>query len=119
MATPVLARQMPATLGREEEEGLLRLCARGLDVAEWLAFGPRYFMSGVAMLLAQKQRSDDGRRACTLLAEALFPGSSTVEEFRRWLAQSPVTPSRFYPMLEQEKRLNGVAGAQSQGLGQT
>ena len=34
------------------------------------------------------------------LAEFLHPGITAPEVFSAWLAQSPVRPSRFLPMLE-------------------
>lgn len=95
---PRVSREMPASLGRKEEEALLALCASGsADVARWMGAGPRYFMAGLAVLVAGRRGAD--REALLLLAEALFPGITTKGEFGRWLKASPVKPSRFLPML--------------------
>jgi hypothetical protein len=93
---------MPASLGRKEEEALLDLCASGsTDVAQWMGLGSRYFMAGLAVLVAGRRGAD--RAALLLLAEALYPGVTSKEEFGRWLDASPVKPSRFLPMLAQRQ----------------
>lgn len=95
-----LPRELPSTYGREEEETLLDLCcAPTLDLRAWRQAGPRYFMAGVAMLLACARGMD--RESLAMLAEALYPGMSNPEVFGAWLKQSPVRPSRFLPMLRQ------------------
>ena len=38
------------------------------------------------------------------LAEALHPGATEPRVFARWLAETPLTPARFLPMLEAELR---------------
>ena len=99
---PRVAREMPTSLGRKEEEALLELCASGsTDVARWMNLRPRYFMAGLAVLVAGRRGAD--RAALLLLAEALFPGVTSKEEFGRWLETSPVKPSRFLPMLAQRQ----------------
>ena len=103
--TPRLPRDMPARFGREEEEALLLLCASGsLDLRRWLAAGPRYFMAGLAVLVAGMREAD--REGLLLLGEALYPGMSQVEVFRDWMAQSPLRPSRFLPMLRQRATIS-------------
>ncbi len=95
--------QVPAPFGRVEEEALLKLCVSGsLDVQRWRAAGSRWFMAGVAMLMARGEGAE--REGLLLLAEALCPGMSTVETFGQWLETSPVKPARFLPMLDQRKR---------------
>lgn len=95
-----LPADMPSAYGRGEEEALLDLCcAPTLDLRAWRAAGPRYFMAGVAMLLACARAMD--RETLAMLAEALYPGMSSPEVFGAWLRQSPVRPSRFLPMLRQ------------------
>jgi hypothetical protein len=98
-----LPRDMPTTFGREEEEQLLNLCsAPNLDLRAWRAAGPRYFMAGLAMLLACA--SDMDRPTLLMLADALYPGMSKPEVFSDWLKSGPVRPARFLPMLR--KRLS-------------
>jgi len=94
---------MPTSLGRKEEEALLELCASvSTDVSRWMSPRPRYFMAGLAVLMAGTRGAD--RAALLLLAEALFPGATSKEEFGRWLEASPVKPSRFLPMLAERRR---------------
>lgn len=100
---PLVKPQVPAPFGRSEEEALLTLCASGsLDVQRWLAAGPRWFMAGVAMLIAGGKSTE--RASLLLLAEALCPGMSSVELFSQWLKTSPVKPSRFLPMFDHRRR---------------
>jgi len=95
---PIVAREMPASIGRKDEAALLELCASGTtDVARWMGAGPRYFLAGLAVLTAGRRGAN--REALLLLAEALFPGMTATGEFGRWLEASPVKPSRFLPML--------------------
>jgi hypothetical protein len=89
----------PRRLRREYEDKLLQLCASStLDVARWQELGPRFFMAGLAVMLAGHRGFD--RRALLDLAEQLHPGASEPEVFARWLKQSPLRPSRFLPMLD-------------------
>ncbi len=97
---PALDREMPAQFGRDAEAALLDLCASGsLDVRRWLDAGPRYFMAGLAVLVSNA-RGTDHEGLCAL-AEALYPGMTEVTVWNQWLAESPVKPTRFLPMLEQ------------------
>ena len=94
---------LPVGFGRTEEEALLDLCATGsLDVQRWLAAGPRWFMAGVAVLMARGTGPE--RERLLLLAEALCPGMSSAQSFGRWLEISPVKPARFLPILNQRRR---------------
>lgn len=89
-------REMPGEWGRETERRVATLCASGsTDVARWLQAGPRYFMSGVAMMLASARGFD--REAYLALAHALCPAMKEPAEFARWLEKSPARPSRFLP----------------------
>ena len=102
-AVPQVEPRLPATFARAEEEALLDLAASGsLDVKRWLTAGPRWFMAGMAMLLARGNGPE--RESLLLLAEALCPGMSSAERFGQWLDTSPVKPARFLPMLDQRKR---------------
>lgn len=88
----------PTGLTRDYEQRLLELAVRHeLDAAHWLATGPRFFMAGLAVMLASLRGMD--RRKLLLLAEQLHPGSSQPEVFKLWLARSPLRPSRFVPLL--------------------
>lgn len=91
---------MPSRMVRDHEERLLALAAsRSLDLAEWREAGGSYFMSGFATLVANARGLN--RNGLLALAEALHPGMTTVGNFKSWLARSPLSPSRFLPMLEQ------------------
>lgn len=89
----------PATIDREYEEHLVELAASGtLDHTRWRRMGPAFFMAGVAVMMASMQEFD--RRGLLALAEQLHPGASEPAVFNRWLAASPLRPSRFLPLVE-------------------
>lgn len=93
----------PAQVGREYEEELVRLCgSRNHDLRAWRESGPAFFMAGLAVMLASVPRFD--RRALLALAEHLHPGASEAVVFNRWLARTPVKPSRFLPLLDAESQ---------------
>jgi hypothetical protein len=93
----------PLSVDREFEERLLRLCAtRSVEPAQWASLGPKFFMAGLAVMLASAPSFD--RRAMLALSESLHPGASEPAVFARWLKRSPVRPSRFLPMMEVELR---------------
>lgn len=95
----VVPPHVPAKYGRQEEEALLDLCAEREPALErWRSAGPSFFMGGLAVMLASASGYDRSRYLD--LAEALHPGITAPEVFSAWLAQSPVRPSRFLPMLE-------------------
>jgi len=73
-----------------------------LDLGEWAAAGPAFFMAGVAVMLASNAAAD--RRGLLALAESLHPGATEVPVFARWLKRSPLRPSRFLPMLAMETK---------------
>lgn len=90
----------PLRVDREYEERLLELCASGdLDAARWASAGPRFFMAGLAVMLAGSGGQLD-RRGLLALAERLHPGASEVAVFQRWLTHTPVRPDRFLPLLD-------------------
>ena len=94
-----VSRHVPAKYGREEEEALLDLCSeREPDTDRWRSAGPSFFMGGLAVMLGSARGYDRSRYLD--LAEFLHPGITAPEVFSAWLAQSPVRPSRFLPMLE-------------------
>jgi hypothetical protein len=89
----------PARVDRDYEDRLLELHASGdLDAARWASAGPRFFMAGLAVMLASARGSD--RRGLLALAERLHPGASEVAVFERWLQRSPVRPTRFLSLLD-------------------
>jgi hypothetical protein len=89
----------PAHVSRDYEERLVELCLSGdLEAQRWLAAGPRFFMAGLAVMLAGERRSDRG--GLLALAEHLHPGASEVAVFDRWLERSPLRPSRFLPLID-------------------
>lgn len=93
----------PASLDREYEARLLHLVASGnLSDAAWAAAGPRFFMAGLAVMLAGEPGLD--RRTFLALAERLHPGASEPGVFAQWLKHSPVRPSRFLPLLAMERK---------------
>lgn len=93
----------PLELSRDYERRLLELCsARQLDLGEWAAAGPAFFMAGLAVMLASNADAD--RRGLLTLAESLHPGATEVAVFALWLKRSPLRPSRFLPMLAMETR---------------
>lgn len=93
----------PVQVNRDYEDRLLDLCAtQSLEPARWTALGPRFFMAGLAVMLASIAGFDRG--GFLTLAETLHPGASEPAVFAQWLKRSPVRPSRFLPMLEQEIR---------------
>ena len=89
----------PADVNREYEERLVELCASGdVEPGRWVSMGPRFFMAGLAVMMASVQRCD--RRALLALAEQLHPGATEVAVFSRWLERSPVRPTRFLSLLD-------------------
>lgn len=93
----------PASLDRDDEARLLRLAASGnLADEAWAAASPRFFMAGLAVMLAGEPGLD--RRGLLALAERLHPGASEPAVFTRWLERSPLRPSRFLPLLAMERK---------------
>jgi len=92
------SRHTVASVDRDYEERLVGLCvSRHPDVSHWASFGPGFFMAGLAVMLASTREFDRGTHLA--LAEQLHPGASEPEVFDRWLAVSPVRPSRFLPLV--------------------
>ena len=89
----------PAEVGRDYEDRLVELCASGnLDPDRWARMGPRFFMAGVAVMLASTDGRD--RRRLLALAEQLQPGASEPAVFNRWLERSALRPTRFLSLLD-------------------
>lgn len=86
----------PAVVDRNLEQQLLCLSAHGgTDPRAWRHLGPPFFMAGLAVMLAGALGQD--RSARLNLAEQLHPGASEAAVFNRWLARSPIHPTRFLP----------------------
>jgi len=90
---------LPARVDRDYEERLVDLCASGeLDVARWAGAGPRFFMAGLAVMLASSTNFD--RRGLLALAEHLHPGASEPAVFSRWLQRSTLRPTRLLSLID-------------------
>ncbi len=93
----------PAVLDRVYEEQLVDLCAADRPDSDlWLTLGPRFFMAGLAVMLASAPEFD--RRRYLELGERLHAGSSQAGVFGLWLARTPLRPSRVLPMISTAKR---------------
>ena len=98
------SRGQPGRLGRAQEERLARLAASGdLRPSRWRRAGDPQLLAGIAVMLASEYGAP--RMRLLALAERLHPGMTDVARFGRWLAKSPLKPSRFLPMVAAERRL--------------
>lgn len=103
MAAATSDGHFPATLDRDAETRLLALAtAPHPDFDAWATAGPRFFMAGLAVMLASVPGQD--RRGLLALAERLHPGASEPAVFERWLQRSPLKPSRLLPRLAMARR---------------
>lgn len=93
----------PVEVNRDLEERLADLCARDeTNPDQWTALGPPFFVAGLAVMVAGAPGHD--RSVLLELAEWLHPGAPEPAVFARWLARSPVRPSRFLPIVEAHVR---------------
>lgn len=100
----------PAELNRDLEGRLADLCAQDdLDLDRWAAFGPPFFMAGLAVMLSGVPGHD--RTLLLELAERLHPGASEPAVFARWLERTPLQPSRFLATVEALSRKGGIRRA--------
>ena len=98
LLVPQPNREMPSPWNRELERKYAILCASGsTDLGRWLREGPRYFLSGLAMMMGSSRGAD--RDADLALAFALCPAMQDATEFDTWLSMTPTRPSRFLPMV--------------------
>lgn len=94
----------PADVRRSLEQQLLCLSAHGdTDPRAWRHLGPPFFMAGLAVMLAGAPGQN--RSALLDLAEQLHPGASEAAVFDRWLARSPVRPTRFLAAVTAHARM--------------
>jgi hypothetical protein len=93
----------PAHVDRGYEARLIDALASGTTSPDaWRTLGPPFFLAGLAVMLASVSGLD--RQAHLALAEALHPGASEPRVFQRWLAGTPLSPSRLLPALEHARR---------------
>lgn len=76
------------------------LRSRSTSEADWRALGPGFFVAGLAVMLASVPAFD--RRRFLDLAESLHPGASEPRVFAKWLADTPLPPSRLLPMVQSQ-----------------
>jgi hypothetical protein len=89
----------PAVVDRHLESKLLDvLSTRSSRAEDWWPLGPSFFLAGLAVTLASVPGFD--RRGYLDLAEALHPGATEPRVFAKWLAETPLPPARFLPMLQ-------------------
>ncbi len=89
----------PAKLDRDYEERLVELGLSGdLEPERWARMGPRFFMAGLAVMLASAGNVD--RAGLLNVAERLHPGASEPAVFSRWLERSPLRPARFLSLFD-------------------
>jgi len=89
----------PSVVDRRLEARLVDVLLTGMTRPEdWRPLGPPFFLAGLAVTLASVPSLD--RRTYLDLAEALHPGATVPRVFARWLAETPLPPSRFLPMLQ-------------------
>jgi hypothetical protein len=89
----------PTVVDRHLESKLLDvLSTRSSRAEDWRPLGPSFFLAGLAVTLASVPGFD--RRRYLDLAEALHPGATEPRVFAKWLAETPLPPARFLPMLQ-------------------
>ena len=89
----------PAVVDRHLESKLLDVLTRGRDSRRTGGLSVQLSSSpGLAVTLASVPGFD--RRRYLDLAEALHPGATEPRVFAKWLAETPLPPTRFLPMLQ-------------------
>ena len=88
---------------RDTEEAFVGLCAHfPPDAGLWRQFGDPEFLAGVAVMLAGHSGFD--RASYLALAEALYPGSSAVEQYEKWHRTYRPGFPRLFSMIDRERR---------------
>ncbi|MBK6452792.1 MAG: hypothetical protein KBF50_08805 [Steroidobacteraceae bacterium] len=91
----------PTVVDRRFEARLIDLLRSGsTSEAKWRELGPRFFLAGLAVMLASVPGFD--RRRYLDLAESLHPGASEPRVFEKWLADTPLPPARLLPMVQSQ-----------------
>jgi len=94
----------PDGLDPDEEAKLIELVLSGnRNCADWLMHGPRFFMAGMAVLLAGLPQFE--HQPLLELAEEIQPQSSDASLFRLWTQRCPLDRERFLARLERERRM--------------
>jgi DNA-binding phage protein len=89
----------PAVVDRPLESKLLDvLSTRSSRAEDWRPLGPSFFLAGLAVTLSSVPGFD--RHRFLDLAETLHPGATEPRVFAKWLAETPLPPARFLPMLQ-------------------
>jgi hypothetical protein len=97
----------PTKVDRDYEDRLVEVCVSGdVDPGRWAGLGPRFFVAGLAVMLASAANND--RRSLLELAERLHPGASEVAVFNRWLERSPLRPTRFLPLVDAARQTHAA-----------
>jgi len=93
----------PERVDRGFEAQVVDLAASGSTSPDaWRPLGPSFFLAGFATMLASLSGFD--RQRWLALAEALHPGATEPRVFERWLAGTPLPPSRVLPMVIERLR---------------
>lgn len=96
---------------RDTEKCLVEFCAHFPSDAElWRPFGDPEFLAGVAVMLAGHHGFE--RSAYLALAESLYPGSSTFEQYEKWHRTHKPDFPRLFSMIDRERRVHARAGDQ-------
>jgi len=99
--------EMPSD--RDTEKAFVGFCAHFPTDAElWRQFGDPEFLAGVAVMLAGHSGFD--RAAYLVLAEALYPGSTTVEQYDKWHRTYKPGFPRLFSMIDRERRAHARVG---------
>lgn len=99
--------EMPSD--RDTEKSFVEFCAHFPPDAElWRQFGDLKFLAGVAIMLAGHSGFD--RAAYLTLAEALYPGSSSLEQYEKWHRTYRPGFPRLFSMIDRERRAHARAG---------
>jgi DNA-binding MarR family transcriptional regulator len=94
---------------RDTEKSLVEFCAHFPSDAElWRQFGDPEFLAGVAVMLAGHHGFE--RSAYLALADSLYPGSSTFEQYEKWHRTHRPDFPRLFSMIDRERRVHARAG---------
>lgn len=95
---PPSSREHWPVVDRKLEAALVEAaCSGNTRAADWRHLGPPFFLAGLAVMLASVRSFD--RTQYLKLAEELHPGAAVPRVFQQWLDETPLSPSRFLPMV--------------------
>jgi len=96
---------------RDTEEAFVGFCAHvPPDAGLWREFGDPEFLAGVAVMLAGHSGFD--RATYLALAETLYSGSSSVEQYEKWYQTYRPDFPRLFSMIDRERRTHARVGHQ-------